>query len=325
MSKLVALLALAACLAAPAISPAAAPVRLGVVTKPGAAQNVLAGKFAALVAEKTGGRLAVAVLHSGAAGNETQIIEKLRSGELELGVVTAGVFDQAAPETAAVEYPFLFADYAQADRALTGPAGAALLASLEPAGIKGLALGENGFRHLTNNLRPVRSVADVAGLRLRVMESRLQQELWRVLGAAPAPHPWPINDLLARGAVDGQENPLGIIKLYELDRLQKHLSLTAHVYSAHICAANLAWFRGLAKADRQAVEEAMGQAAAHQRQINRAQEAGALAALKAAGMQVVEHPDRAGFMAKAAGLAAAPMVATGPVKAMLDRLRAAAR
>lgn len=311
--------------ATPAAAGDPGPIRLGVVTKPGASQNILSEKFVALLAASGQKGLKIEVLHSGAAGNETQIIQKLRAGQLELAVVTAGIYDQAAPEAAAVEYPFLFADYAQADRALSGPAGAALLTSLEPAGLKGLAFGENGFRHLTNNLHPVRTVADVAGLKLRVMESRLQEELWRTLGAAPVPHPWPINDFLAQGKADGQENPLWVIKTYDLAKLQKHLSLTAHVYSAHICAANLAWFNRLTPAQRQALSAAMVEAAAYQRQLNRQHEATILKDLQAAGMQVVEHPDRESFKAKAAALADSPLIQAAPVKAMLEKLRAAAK
>ncbi len=313
-----------ALLAAP-LAAQAGPLRLAVVTKPGSAQNICAANFASLLDKATQGRLKVEVLHSGAAGDETQILEKVRQGELELCVVTTGPFDRLAPQVRAVEYPFLFESYAQVDRVLQGPAGRRLLGSLEPAGFVGLAFAENGFRNLTNNVRPVRRVADVKGLCLRVMESDLQTRLWQLLGATPVPHPWPITGLLASGKVDGQENPLGVIWNYRLDKVQKYLSLTRHIYSAHICAANPAWFRLLPPADRRLVAECMQQAAMAQRTENRRQVAQCLANLKQAGMQVVENPDRDSFGKRAASLISSALFIQPEAAAMLEAFRKALR
>ncbi|MFH1034267.1 MAG: DctP family TRAP transporter solute-binding subunit [Pseudomonadota bacterium] len=313
-------LALSLLLAAPAWC---VGLTLGVGTKPGSSQNLLAERFAQLLAERSQGRLKVEILHSGAAGNESQVARHVLDGQMQLAVLTAGVLDGLAPEVRALEYPFLFADYSQVDRVLQGPAGQMLLEALARAGFKGLAYGENGFRHLTNNLRPVRAVGDVAGLRVRVMNSEMAQALWGLLGASPLAHPFPINDLLARGEVDGQENPLWVIKVYELNKLQKHLSLTAHVYSAHLCLANLAWFDRLPPADQALVSQCMDQAATEQRARNRSGEASILAELKAAGMQVEEHPDRASFMARAAALEQSPLLSAPGAKATLLSFRQA--
>lgn len=301
----------------------AADLKLGVGTKPGSSQNLVAERFAGLLAERSQGRLKVEVLHSGVAGNESQIARHLLDGQLHLAVVTAAVVDALAPEVRALEFPFLFADYGQVDKVLQGPAGQVLLESLAREGLKGLAFGENGFRHLTNNLRPVRGPADLAGLKLRVMNSEMAEALWKLLGADPRPHPFPINDLLARGEVDGQENPLWVIQVYEMNKLQKHLSLTAHVYSAHLCLANLAWFEKLAPADQALIFQCMDQAATEQRARNRAGEARLLAQLKDAGMQVEERPDREALRQKAASLEQSPLMRAAPAKATLESFRQA--
>jgi len=295
--------------------------RLAVVTKPGAAQTVLAEKFARLVSQASGGRTLIYVYHSGAKGDESQILEQLRKGDLHLAVLTAGVLDNLAPQTRVVEYPFLFHSHAQADRVLQGAPGREVLDSLREAGLKGLAFGENGFRHLTNNLRPVKQASDLKGLRVRVMESALQRELWQRLGAVSVPHPWPIEDLLSGGGADGQENPLWVIWLYRLDKLQKYLTLTGHVYSAHICAANLAWYEGLPSAEREMLERAMVEAAAYQRELNRRNESQALGRLKEAGIQVVEHPDLASFRQKTESLAESPLFAQPKLKELLELFR----
>ncbi len=297
--------------------------RLAVVTKPGAAQTVLAERFAELVSKASGGASQVKVYHSGTKGDESQILAQLKTNGLDLAVVTAGVFDSHAPLTRAVEYPFLFQTYAQVDKVLQGAAGQKILDSLKAAGMQGLAFGENGFRNLSNNKWPVAKASDLKGLRVRVMESALQQELWQRLGATPIPHPWPIENLLAKGGADGQENPLWVIWLYRLDKLQKHLTLTNHVYSAHICAANLAWFQALPLAEQKVLSKAMRQAAAYQRDWNRKNEQKALAQLKAAGMQVEGKPDLASFKEKAGNLADSPLFAEPGLKRLLQECREA--
>jgi tripartite ATP-independent transporter DctP family solute receptor len=296
---------------------------LAVVTKPGAAQTVLAQRFAQLVNQASGGAIQVEVYHSSAKGDESQILAQLKKGSLDLAVVTAGVFDKHAPLTRVVEYPFLFNNYAQVDKVLQGAAGYKVLDSLKAAGMQGLAFGENGFRHLTNNKRPVAKAGDLKGLRIRVLESTLQKELWQKLGATPIPHPWPIEDLLAKGGADGQENPLWVIWLYRLDKLQKHLTLTGHVYSAHICAANLAWFQALPLAEQKMLAKAMTQAAAYQRDLNRKNEQKALSELKAAGMQVVAKPDLASFKQRVHGLSDSPLFAAPGLKQLLKECRQA--
>lgn len=303
---------------------AAKTISLAVVTKPGSAQNLLAEKFAELLAGASGGRWQVKIFHSGAMGNESQILDKVRTGKLLACVVTAGPHDRLAPEVAALEYPFLFASYAQVDRALAGPAGRQILVSLQKAGLMALAFGENGFRHLTNNRRPVRRAADLAGLKIRVMESAAQQALWQRLGAVVVAHAWPIDGLLKSGRIDGQENPLSVIWGYRLDRLQRHLSLTGHVYSAHICSMNLQWFKALTADDQAMMAKAMRQAAAWQRADSRKRQAGCLLKLKSAGMAVVADPDLASFKAKLAGLDRLPLYQQPRVKGMLDMLRRAA-
>ena len=317
-------LALVLCPGAPSAR-AAGAARLAVVTGPGTAQYVAAAKFKELCEARLGGGLAVEILHSGAAGSETGILRDLAAGGLNLAIVTSGPFQSLAPEAAVVDFPFLFRDHAEADRILDGPLGREVLDALEPAGIKGLCFAENGFRHLTNNRRPVRCAADVAGLRIRVMEARLHVELWRLLGAIPMPLPWPVDREIARGLVDGQENPLSVIAVAGLAKVQKHLSLTGHVYSAHICAANLAWFSALPEKTRQAVGQAMRDAAAFERALSRKNEAAFLAELKARGMLVVERPDWASFWAKAAGARGLKSFSGPKVRALLERFLAAAR
>ena len=273
-------------------------IKLGLVTIPGSAQNICAEKFKELLESRSD--YEVKIYHSATLGTETEILQQIQMNSIQMGVITDGPFDVFVPEARVVGYPFLFADYQQVDKVLDGPPGQELLARLERAGFKGLAFSENGFRNLTNNKRPVHTVDDVAGLKIRVMESALHKELWRLLGANPTPMGWPIFTELQQGTIDAQENPLSVIANYRLNEVQKYLTLTAHVYSAHIDVVNLKWFQGLPAADQELISKCMREAAAYQRNWNRTNEAGFLAKLKEAGMTVDEHPDLASFRSKVA-------------------------
>lgn len=302
---------------------AAAELTLAVVTTPGSAQHVCAERFRQLLEERSQGAYRVVVHHSGTLGTETEILQQLQLGGVQLAIITLGVLDPFVPEVKVLDYPFLFRDAVEADRVLDGPVGRALLDALERVGLKGLHFSENGFRHLTNNVRPVRTVDDVRGLKIRVLESTLHRELWRALGANPTPMGWPVYAELQQGAIDGQENPLWVIAEYRMPEVQRHLSLTGHVYSAHADLANLAWFNGLPQADRALVMQCMADAAAHQRAYNREKDADYLRRLREAGMQVVDAPDLASFRARAGALRQSPLFAEPRTRDMLARVLAA--
>jgi tripartite ATP-independent transporter DctP family solute receptor len=298
-------------------------INLGVVTKPGSAQNIVAGKFKELVEKRSQGRIKVKIHHSASLGNETEILQQIQMNQVQMGVITAGPFDTFDPIVRVVGYPFLFKDSAQADRILDGPLGREILTSLESVGFKGLAFSENGFRNLSNDKRPVKSARDVRGLKIRVMQSPLHQAIWRALGANPTPMPWPIYTELEQGVIDGQENPLWVFVVYKMYEVQRYASLTRHVYSAHIDVASLAWWKTLRPADQEMIQKAMQEAALYQRALNREGDARRLALLESKGMQVETRPDIASFRARTAGLKDMDLFRDPKVKALLQKILAA--
>lgn len=316
---------LACCLALMlmALPAAAAQIGLTVVTKPGSAQHVAAEQFARLLEQRSGGAWSVKIFHSGALGTETEMLQQIQLGAVQMGIITEGPFDTMVPEVRVLSFPFLFPDHATADRVLDGQMGTAVLNELEKAGFKGLAFSENGFRHLSNSVRPVTAANDVAGLKIRVMESTFHRELWRALGANPTPMGWPIYSELQQGTLDAQENPLWVLSVYKLFEVQKHLSLTGHVYSAHIAVANLGWFNRLADADKTLIVECMREAAQYQRAWNRSQEAAYLEEMRAQGMQVVEQPDMASFRERSARLEEMDIFAAPRIRELLRGIREA--
>lgn len=277
-------------------------INLGVVTKPGSAQNIVAEKFKELIEQRTGGGVKVKIHHSASLGNETEILQQVQMGQIQMAVVTVGPFDTFDPIVRVIAYPFIFKNNEQADQVLDGPLGKEILKSLERIGMKGLAFAENGFRNLTNNKRAVRSAEDVKGLKIRVMQSALHRGIWQALGANPTPMPWPIYTQLEQGVIDGQENPLWVIEVYKLYEVQKYMTMSRHVYSAHIDVASLTWWNALDRKMQEEIQRAVYEASIYQRKDNREKDAGRLAILKEKGMQIEENADVASFRSKVADL-----------------------
>ena len=288
------------CFSTPAI--AEMKVKLGVVTKPGSAQNIAAEKFKELIEQRSNGNIKIQIFHSASLGNETEILQQVQMNTVQMAIITGGPFDTFDPITRVVNYPFLFKSNEQADQILDGPLGAQILKSLESSGFKGLCFSENGFRNLTNNKRPVKSPEDVKGLKIRVMASTIHKAIWQDLGANPTPMPWPIYTELEQGVIDGQENPLWVMEVYKFYEIQKYMTLTRHVYSFHIDVASLKWWKTLDSKTQDMIQKAMYEAAVFQRKQNRDNNAARLKFLKEKGMKVEEHPDIAAFRAKVANL-----------------------
>lgn len=300
-------------------------IKLGVVTKPGSAQNIVAEKFKEIVEEKSGGNLKVKIYHSKSIGTETEILQQIQLNTVQMGIITGGPFDTFDPVVRVINYPFLFKDHTQADTILDGPIGQEILKSLESVGFKGLCFSENGFRNLTNNRRPVTKPEDIKGLKIRVMASALHRAIWQTLGANPTPMPWPIYSELEQGVIDGQENPLWVMEVYKFYEVQKYMTLTRHVYSPHIDIASLAWWQTLDKVTQDLLQQSMVSAAQYQRQDNRSKNSKRLSFLRQKGFIIEENPDTEGLRLAVANLKDIDLYQQPRVKAMLEKIIAATR
>jgi tripartite ATP-independent transporter DctP family solute receptor len=303
----------------------ATTIKLGVVTKPGSAQNIVAEKFKELMGQRSNGDVAVKIYHSKSIGNETEILQQIQMNTVQMAIITVGPFDTFDPIVRVVNYPFLFKNNDQADAILDGPLGQEILTSLESSGFKGLCFSENGFRNLTNNKRAVRVPEDVDGLKIRVMSSALHKTIWQTLGANPTPMPWPIYTELEQGVIDGQENPLWVMKEYKFYEIQKYMTLTRHVYSPHIDVASLKWWNTLEAPTKEMILTAIREAADYQRKDNREKDAARLAFLKGKGMAVEETPDLTAFRTKLASLQSNSIYNDPRVNDLLRRMLEATR
>ncbi len=271
-------------------------INIGIVVGPNFVHTKAAEWFKEAVDKALPGKYDIIAHHSGELGSETQVLQQVQVGTTQMSICTTGPIEAFVPEVKALEMPFLFTSYEEADRVLDGPVGHELSSRFEKAGFVALHFLDNGFRNVTNSRHPIVTPLDCKGLKIRTMESPTHLAIWRAIGANPTPMAWPIFTALQQGVIDGQENPIAVIyeaKLYEAG--QKYLSLTRHVYSALVFVANKSFMDNLPAGDRNVMMDAAQTASLKGRAFIRDNEAKQLDALKAEGMQVVEHPDIAAF------------------------------
>lgn len=252
-------------------------------------QGMGAQKFADLVSQKSGGKITVKLFPGGTLGGDVQTVSALQGGTVEMTVLNAGILAAQAKEFEVYDFPFLFASPQEADAVTDGPFGQKLLAKLQDKNLVGLGYWELGFRNLTNSKRPINKVEDIAGLKIRVIQSPLYIDLFTALGANATPMPFPeLYPALEQKAVDGQENPVTTIRSSKFAEVQKHLAITRHVYNPQAVLFSRKMWDSLSAAEKKIITDAMAEATAFQRKLSRAQSDEALADLKKAGMQVTE-------------------------------------
>jgi tripartite ATP-independent transporter DctP family solute receptor len=252
--------------------------------------------FAREVEKRTAGRYKVQNFYSGALGAERESIEAVQLGTLDLTMTSTGPVPNFVPEVAILDIPFLFKDYAQARGALDGPIGQDMLGKFPSKGIVALAWGENGFRHMTNNKRSVSAPDDLKGLKMRTMENPVHMQAYKAFGIIPTPMAFTeVFTALQQGTVDGQENPLSVISAAKFAQVQKHITLTGHVYSPALILMNKGKWDKLSAADKQAFGEAAKEAVKANRARIDEDEKRVVAELKAQGMTVVEVVDKGKF------------------------------
>src|SRR5216684_3969462 len=160
-----------------------------------------------VIAENSGGRHQIRVFHSRQLGEEKETIEQTRAGAIDLNRTNVALIGTFVPAMNVLAMPFLFRSIEHLQKVLDGPIGNEILGSFEPYGFVGLAFYDSGARSIYNSVRPVRSIADVKGLRLRVQQSEQMSAMIRSLGADPVQLPYGQGLTgLATGLVDGAEN-----------------------------------------------------------------------------------------------------------------------
>ena len=291
-------LAAAAALACAAPSAFAAKfnLKLGHAVNTTDGQHAAATKMAELVKQRTNGDVEITIYPANQLGNDAAMINGARGGTIDIVSSGASNYNGIVANTAAMELPFVFRSAQHAYTVLDGPVGTGVLNELAPHGLKGLAYWENGWRAFTNNKRPVTKPDDLKGLKIRSTPNPYHIQAFKLLGMNPSP--MPIAELytaLETGTFDAQEHPINVTWSSKFYEVQKHLTVSNHVYSPLILAMNKAKFDSLPANYQQIVVDAAREAAKFQRDLNAGNASKVVAELKKAGMQVVENVDMAPF------------------------------
>jgi len=288
--------ALVAATALPLGAAAQTTMKINISVAQNSHYGVAIDTFAREVEARTNGRYKIQTFYAGALGAERESIEGVQLGTLDLTLTSTGPVPNFVPEVAIFDIPFLFRDYAHARAVLDGPIGQDMLTKFDAKGIKALAWGENGFRHMTNNKHAVNRPDDLKGLKMRTMENPIHIEAYRQFGILPTPMAFTeVFTALQQGTVDGQENPLSVITAAKLEQVQKYLSLTGHVYSPAVILMNKAQWDKLSAADKQAFGEAAKEAVKANRARIDEDEKRAVGDLRAKGMLIVDPVDKVPF------------------------------
>jgi tripartite ATP-independent transporter DctP family solute receptor len=230
--------------------------------------NIALERLRANALEKSGGELEIVVTDSKSFGGERELIEAMQMGDLELIVIATAALYGFASDFLVFDLPYAFPDQATARRVLDSPFGQERLDDASQAGLKGLAYYENGLRHVSASNKEIRAPSDLAGLRIRTMESRIHVDAFRELGASPVPLSYgELYGNLKSGRLDAEENPIPVFVTGKLYEVQRFYTMTGHFYMpAPVFVSLSAWGR-LSPELQNILTEAAKESALYQRAL----------------------------------------------------------
>jgi len=245
--------------------------------------------FKKYVEEKSNGRIKVELYPNGQLGGDRQAIEAVQLGTIQMTIPAAAVLSGFEPKFQVFDLPYLFKSKEVAYKALDGELGQKLNEMLLKTGLRNLAYGENGFRHITNNRGPIEKPEDLKGLKIRTMENPVHMATFKALGANPTPMSFgELYTALQQGTVDAQENPIPLVYTAKFYEVQDYYTLDGHVYAATVVLINDDFYKSLPEDLQKIVKEGAEKFRDEQRKINTQQEEEMLGLLKKEGMKINE-------------------------------------
>ena len=254
---------------------------------------ITARQFAEALETLSPGTFEVQYFPNNQLGDEKEMVEGLKFGTLDVGVITNAVIANVEPAFQINDLPFLYGSHEQAHRILDGSIGNRLMAKLRDNGIVGLGFSEGGFRHMINNSKPVNTPADVEGVKYRTMQNPVFINMFESLGGNANPMAWSeVYTAVQQGTVDGLEIPVAVIHNNKFAEVTEYLSLTRHTYSALGILMSEKTYNELTLDQRITVWRAAEIAETEERMMNRANVETLIGKLEDEGMQVnqVENP-----------------------------------
>jgi tripartite ATP-independent transporter DctP family solute receptor len=256
-----------------------------------------------LIEERSGGRLQIRVFHSRQLGEEKETIEQTRVGAIDLNRTNAALIGTFVPSMNVLAMPFLFRSIEHLQKVLDGPIGHEILNSFEPYGFIGLTFYDSGARSIYNSVRPVRTLDDLKGLRIRVQQSELMSSMIRSLGAEPVELPYgQVLTGLATKLIDGAENNWPSFITTDHYKYAGFYTLTEHTMSPEVLVMSLKAWQSLSPEDQKIFREAALKSSHFMREKWRDLEERSRQQAEAAGVTIIKDFDRKPFEAAMAAL-----------------------
>jgi tripartite ATP-independent transporter DctP family solute receptor len=251
-----------------------------------------------LIDERSGGRLQIRVFHSRQLGEEKETIEQTRAGAIDLNRTNVALVGTFVPAMNVLAMPFLFRSIEHLQKVLDGPIGDEILGSFEPFGFVGLAFYDSGARSVYNSVRPVHSIADLKGLRIRVQQSELMSDMIKALGAEPIELPYgQVRTGLATKLIDGAENNWPSFVTTDHYKYAGNYTLTEHTMSPEVLIMSRKAWESLSPEGRTIFREAALQSAHFMRESWKNLEEQSRRRAEGAGVTIVTDFDRKPFEA----------------------------
>ncbi len=317
------LMAVVAMLAPSAQAGAKTVIKIGTGVAPDHPENVGARKIKELVEKKAGDRLEVQVFTDGQLGDQRTMVENMRNGVLEMTWVTVGFFGSYEPILNVIESGYLFRDSQHSYKVFDGPMGNEVRALVEKHGVKLLGFYEAGLRHITNNVRPIKTPADLKGLKIRTPQAKYHLNTLKYMGANPVAMSFgELYTAMQQKVVDGQENPLSNIYTAKFYEVNKYLSLTGHLHLTHMVMYSAKLWDQLPADLQKVVRDSVIESQETQRKKVRDDDERLLNEVKAKGM-LVNEADREAFRTAVLPLREEAIKEFGPkAKEWIERIEA---
>ena len=264
-------------------------LRLAHALDPAHPVHVAMEKLAERVEELSGGRMKVDIYHSGQLGGETECLEQIQRGTLDITKVSTSPLESFVPEMAIFSMPYVFRDHDHYWRVLEGPLGERMLNSGEEANVVGLCYYDAGARSYYTVTRPVLSPADLRGMKIRVQKSKTAMDMVQAMGGLPTPIAWgELYTALQQRMIDGAENNPPSYQTSRHYEVAKHYALNEHTRTPDIVLISRGTWDSLDPDQRRIIEQAADESSIYQRELWETMTAESLAELKKAGVQIYE-------------------------------------
>lgn len=251
-----------------------------------------------VLSEQSKGRFGVKVFANSAMGSEKDTVEQVKIGALDMVRINSSVLHAISPAMMVPSLPFLFRSTQHMRETLDGPIGDQILASLEKEGFIGLAFYDSGSRSFYTTKKPIRNVADMKGLKVRVQQSEMWVAIMQAVGANATPMPYAeVYTALKTGLVDGAENNWPSYESSRHYEAAKYYSLTEHSMAPEVLLFSKKVWDGLSKEDQAMIRKAAKESVPHMRKLWDEREAKARKTVTAGGAQIISDIDKAGFTA----------------------------